>query len=202
MGKKEKEKQKQVGLPQELKMVVVGDGGVGKSSLTLRFVVEKFIDEYDPTIEDSYRKEVCVGDDQTHIFDILDTAGYEEWGCFNQDRYYYQGEFFFVVFAINYESSYLEAKVFIEKIARIKDGLNAYIMLVGNKKDLEESRKVDTMDAQEYADEKCIPYIEVSAKTGEGVEDMFIGLARHAKDNPFPEESERIQRAANIKRAV
>jgi GTPase KRas protein len=58
--------------------VVLGGGGVGKSALTIRLVTDNFLDgEYDPTIEDSYRKQVMI-DEETALLDILDTAGQEE----------------------------------------------------------------------------------------------------------------------------
>ncbi len=62
----------------EYKLVVLGRGGVGKSCLTMRFVSNQFLEEYDPTIEDSYRKRVCI-DDESCLLDILDTAGPEEY---------------------------------------------------------------------------------------------------------------------------
>ena len=58
----------------EYKLVVVGGGGVGKSALTIQFIQNHFVDEYDPTIEDSYRKQ-CMIDEEVAILDVLDTAG-------------------------------------------------------------------------------------------------------------------------------
>jgi len=69
----------------EYKLVVVGRGGVGKSCLTIRFVSNHFLEESDPTIEDSYRKQMCI-DDEPCLLDILDTAGPEE---FRSVYYYY-----------------------------------------------------------------------------------------------------------------
>ena len=63
-------------MPKEFKLVVVGGGGVGKSAITIQLIQSHFVDEYDPTIEDSYRKQ-CVVDGQQVILDILDTAGQE-----------------------------------------------------------------------------------------------------------------------------
>ena len=57
----------------EFKIVVLGSGGVGKSCLTLRFVQGNFVERYDPTIEDSYRKQTMI-DNQACMMDILDTA--------------------------------------------------------------------------------------------------------------------------------
>lgn len=62
----------------EYKLVVVGGGGVGKSALTIQFIQSHFVDEYDPTIEDSYRKQ-CVIDEEVALLDVLDTAGQEEY---------------------------------------------------------------------------------------------------------------------------
>jgi len=64
----------------EYKLVIVGGGGVGKSALTIQLIQNHFIDEYDPTIEDSYRKQVTI-DDETCLLDILDTAGQEEYSA-------------------------------------------------------------------------------------------------------------------------
>lgn len=67
----------------EYKIVVVGGGGVGKSALTIQFIQSYFVDEYDPTIEDSYRKQVVI-DDKVSILDILDTAGQEEYSAMRE----------------------------------------------------------------------------------------------------------------------
>lgn len=52
----------------EYKLVVVGGGGVGKSALTIQFIQSHFVEEYDPTIEDSYRKQ-CVIDEEVAVLD-------------------------------------------------------------------------------------------------------------------------------------
>ena len=76
----------------EYKLVIVGGGGVGKSALTIQLIQNHFIDEYDPTIEDSYRKQVTI-DEETCLLDILDTAGQEEYSAMrpiheNRTRFY------------------------------------------------------------------------------------------------------------------
>ncbi|CAH8519635.1 unnamed protein product [Schistosoma mattheei] len=62
----------------EYKLVVVGAGGVGKSALTIQLIQNHFVEEYDPTIEDSYRKQMVI-DGEICLLDILDTAGQEEY---------------------------------------------------------------------------------------------------------------------------
>lgn len=71
---------------------MLGGGGVGKSALTIRLVTDNFLDEYDPTIEDSYRK-TCMIDQEMAMLEILDTAGQEEFSSM-QDQV---RRFFFVM---------------------------------------------------------------------------------------------------------
>uniref|UniRef100_A0A8D2CXT2 Small monomeric GTPase n=1 Tax=Sciurus vulgaris TaxID=55149 RepID=A0A8D2CXT2_SCIVU len=79
--------------------MVVKAGGVGKSTLTIQLIQSHFVDEYDPTIEDSYLKQVVI-DGETCLLDILDTAGQEEYSAM-RDQYMRTGEAFLCVFAIN-----------------------------------------------------------------------------------------------------
>ena len=88
----------------DYKLVVVGDGGVGKSALTIQLIQNHFVDEYDPTIEDSYRKQVVI-DKETCLLDILDTAGQEEYSAM-RDQYMRTGEGFLIVFAVNNAKSF------------------------------------------------------------------------------------------------
>lgn len=91
------------------KLIMVGSGGVGKSALTLQFMYGDFIEEYDPTKADSYRKKVVL--DGTECFiDILDTAGQEEYAAI-RDNYYRSGEGFFCVFSITEIESFQHTQV-------------------------------------------------------------------------------------------
>lgn len=74
MGKKAKQE-----LPL-YKVIMVGSGGVGKSALTLQFMYGDFVEEYDPTKADSYRKKITLDGHECQI-DILDTAGQEEYAA-------------------------------------------------------------------------------------------------------------------------
>ncbi|XP_042608716.1 GTPase HRas isoform X1 [Cyprinus carpio] len=146
----------------EYKLVVVGAGGVGKSALTIQLIQNHFVDEYDPTIEDSYRKQVVI-DGETCLLDILDTAGQEEYSAM-RDQYMRTGEGFLCVFAINNTKSFEDIHQYREQIKRVKDSDDVPMVLVGNKCDLP-TRMVDTRQAQELARSYGIPFIETSAKT-------------------------------------
>jgi len=88
----------------EYKIVVLGAGGVGKSALTIRLVTDNFLEEYDPTIEDSYRKSVII-DDQNALLDILDTAGQEEFSSM-QDQWMREGKGFLLVYTITSRATF------------------------------------------------------------------------------------------------
>ncbi|KAF7495709.1 GTPase -like protein [Sarcoptes scabiei] len=162
----------------EYKLVVVGAGGVGKSALTIQLIQNHFVDEYDPTIEDSYRKQVVI-DDETCLLDILDTAGQEEYSAM-RDQYMRTGEGFLLVFAVNNAKSYEDIASYREQIKRVKDSDDVPMVLVGNKCDLS-YRAVDMFGANEVAKNYGIPFIETSAKTRMGVDDAFYTLVREIR---------------------
>nr|WEL12725.1 GTPase KRas 1 [Halisarca dujardinii]WEL12757.1 Ras GTPase [Halisarca dujardinii] len=162
----------------EYKLVVVGAGGVGKSALTIQLIQNHFVDEYDPTIEDSYRKQVVI-DSETCLLDILDTAGQEEYSAM-RDQYMRTGEGFLCVFAVDNKKSFEDVETYRGQILRVKDLDDIPMLLVGNKVDLPR-REVDNKDASEYAKSKNMPYIETSAKTRQGVDDAFYCLVREIR---------------------
>eukprot|EP01095_Lingulamoeba_sp_RSL-Kostka_P001124 TRINITY_DN115_c0_g1_i6.p1 TRINITY_DN115_c0_g1~~TRINITY_DN115_c0_g1_i6.p1 ORF type:complete len:193 (+),score=87.61 TRINITY_DN115_c0_g1_i6:72-650(+) len=166
----------------EYKLVIVGGGGVGKSALTIQLIQNHFVDEYDPTIEDSYRKQVTI-DDETCLLDILDTAGQEEYSAM-RDQYMRSGQGFLTVFAINSRSSFDEITSFREQMIRIKEEDKVPMVVVGNKCDLENKRQVPTSEGQDLAKSFGCPFFETSAKARINVEEAFYDLVREIrKDN-------------------
>ncbi|KAF7221188.1 GTPase KRas [Nothobranchius furzeri] len=162
----------------EYKLVVVGAGGVGKSALTIQLIQNHFESEYDPTIEDSYRRQVVI-DGETCLLDILDTAGQEEYSAM-RDQYMRTGEGFLCVFAINNTKSFEDVHLYREQIYRVKDSDRVPMVLVGNKSDLS-TRTVETRLAQELARSYSVPFVETSAKTRQGVEEAFYSLVREIR---------------------
>lgn len=160
----------------EYKLVVVGGGGVGKSALTIQLIQSHFVDEYDPTIEDSYRKQ-CTVDNEQVMLDILDTAGQEEYLAM-REQYMRTGEGFLLVYAINSRNSLDELQVFYEQIQRVKDSENVPVLVVGNKSDLEIERQVSFEEGAAFAKSLGCPFLETSAKQRINVEEAFYGLVR------------------------
>ncbi|KAJ3444337.1 ras-like protein rasd [Anaeramoeba flamelloides] len=182
----------------EYKLVVVGGGGVGKSALTIQLVQSHFVDEYDPTIEDSYRRQVVI-DEETCLLDILDTAGQEEYSAM-RDSYMRAGEGFLIVFAINSRNSFDEVSSFREQITRVKDSDDVPMIIVGNKNDLENERQVSQGEGTDLAKSFNCPFIETSAKTRINVEEAFFGLVREIRKIKFGTKEENTENTKKKKK--
>ncbi|ORZ09479.1 ras-like protein 3 [Absidia repens] len=160
----------------EYKLVMVGGGGVGKSALTIQFIQSHFVDEYDPTIEDSYRKQ-CVIDGETALLDVLDTAGQEEYSAM-REQYMRNGEGFLLVYSITSRMSFEEITTFYQQICRVKDRDSFPMVLVANKSDLESDRQVSTQEGRDLAKEFGSEFIETSAKQRTNVDEAFHDVVR------------------------
>ncbi|KAI9908108.1 hypothetical protein PsorP6_003703 [Peronosclerospora sorghi] len=146
----------------EYKLVVLGSGGVGKSALTIRLVTDNFLEDYDPTIEDSYRKQTTI-DNSPALLDILDTAGQEEYTSM-QDQWMREGKGFLLVYSVTSRSSFDDIAAFKDKILRAKDVDNVPIVLVGNKCDLEAQRQVAANEGKDLSRHWGCAFMETSAK--------------------------------------
>jgi len=160
-----------------LKIVVLGSGGVGKSALTVQFVQGIFVEQYDPTIEDSYRKQVEL-DNRSVMLEILDTAGTEQFTAM-RDLYMKNGQGFVLVYSIIAQSTFNDLPDLREQILRVKDMDSVPMVLVGNKCDLVDQRVISTDQGQSCASRfgNC-SFLESSAKTKTNVEQIFFDLIR------------------------
>lgn len=160
----------------QFKITVLGSGGVGKSAITIRFVRDKFIEDYDPTIEDSYKKELVV-DNENAVLTITDTAG-EEVFCAMLDQWIREGQGFLLVYSIITRSTFDEAKMLYEKIKSIHGKNKVSIILVGNKCDLTTQRQVQTSEGADLANTWGIPFFETSANTHINITQTFESVVR------------------------
>lgn len=167
----------------EYKLVVLGSGGVGKSALTVQFVQGIFVEKYDPTIEDSYRKQVEI-DGQQCMLEILDTAGTEQFTAM-RDLYMKNGQGFVLVYSIIAQSTFNDLPDLRDQILRVKDKDEVPMVLVGNKCDLTDQRVISTEQGQELANKFNSAFLEASAKTKTNVDLIFNTLIRQInKLNP------------------
>lgn len=163
------------------KVIVIGSGGVGKSALTLQFMYDEFVEDYEPTKADSYRKKIMLDGKEAQI-DILDTAGQEDYAAI-RDNYFRSGEAFLCVYSILEPESLSATEELREQVLRVKnDDKTIPFLLVGNKTDLNNRRMVSQETALEQARQWGVPYVETSAKTRQNVDQVFIELMRMIRD--------------------
>ncbi|XP_016390285.1 ras-related protein Rap-1b-like [Sinocyclocheilus rhinocerous] len=120
---------------------------------TVQFVQGIFVEKYDPTIEDSYRKQVEV-DGQQCMLEILDTAGTEQFTAM-RDLYMKNGQGFALVYSITAQSTFNDLQDLREQILRVKDTDDVPMILVGNKCDLEDERVVGKEQSMILVGNKC-----------------------------------------------
>ncbi|BGP58115.1 hypothetical protein JCM8202_006183 [Rhodotorula sphaerocarpa] len=159
------------------KLVLLGESAVGKSSLVLQFVKGQFDDYRESTIGAAFLTQtVPVASGNFVKFEIWDTAGQERYKSL-APMYYRSAHAAVVVYDITSAPSLLKARSWIAELQRQADpGIT--VMLVGNKLDLaEEQRQVSTEEAEKFAADEGLMFMEVSAKTAEGVKDVFDQIA-------------------------
>ncbi|TKS79910.1 Ras-related protein [Collichthys lucidus] len=168
----------------EYKVVVLGSGGVGKSALTVQFVTGSFIEKYDPTIEDFYRKEIEV-DSSPSVLEILDTAGTEQFASM-RDLYIKNGQGFILVYSLVNQQSFQDIKPMRDQIIRVKRYERVPMILVGNKVDLEGEREVSSGEGKALAQDWNCPFMETSAKNKGSVDELFAEIVRQMNYSTVP----------------
>ena len=166
-------------MAQLVKMCVFGGGGVGKSASTIRFTRNQFIYEYDPTIEDNYRKQ-CLVDNEVSMIDIVDLSGEEEYAAL-REQLIRNVKGYMLVYSITSRSSLDELSGIREQILRVRDLDYVPMVVIGNKCDLEMNRQVSFEEGKELATLFECPFFETSAKEGTNIEEAFLQLLREIR---------------------
>jgi len=161
----------------QFKLVLLGESAVGKSSLVLRFVKDQFDDYRESTIGAAFLTQTVTLEDQTTVkFEIWDTAGQERYKSL-APMYYRNANCAVVVYDITQTASLEKARTWIRELQRQADP-SIVIALCGNKLDLAARRQVSQEEAKKYAEEEGLMWMETSAKTGEGVAEVFTAIAK------------------------
>ena len=153
------------------------------------FLCLQFVEDYEPTKADSYRKKVVLGGRECQI-DILDTAGQEDYVVV-RDNYFRSGEGFLCVFSLVDRETFAAASDFREQILRVKVDDHIPIILVGNKLDLADNqqREVPEEEAAALASQWGVAYLETSAKTKVNVDKVYYDLlSKVAERKTVPSE--------------
>ena len=157
------------------KLLLIGDSGVGKSCLLLRFADDTYTESYISTIGVDFKIRTIELDGKTIKLQIWDTAGQERFRTITS-AYYRGAHGIIVVFDVTDQESFNNVKQWLHEIDRYACQ-NVKKLLVGNKCDLASKRAVPTEQAQEFADSLGIQYLETSAKNSTNVEKAFTTMA-------------------------
>jgi len=161
------------------KLLLIGDSGVGKSSLLLRFADDTYTESYISTIGVDFKIRTVDIEGKTVKLQIWDTAGQERFRTITSS--YYRGAHgIIVVYDVTDEDSFSNVKQWLNEIDRYANE-NVNKLLVGNKSDLVSKKKVDFETATAFANEIGIPFLETSAKTSTNVEQAFVTMAQEIK---------------------
>lgn len=165
----------------DIPVVVLGSGAVGKSCITIQYIQGHFVEKYDATIEDVYRKPVEV-DHQAAVLTIVDTAGQDAFGTI-RDQYLKRGQGFLLVYSIADSESFQQLKRIYAQLLRTKgDHTQMSCVVVGNKLDLAAQRSVSYDEGKLFASHAKSPFVEISAKNRAQVEEVFAMLVRNIRE--------------------
>ena len=184
------------GIP--LKIAVLGQTLVGKSALTFRFINDKFPNEHDTTIEDSYSFTAKIDGINCQL-EILDTAGQDDYQTM-LDTWINSSDGFVLVYSIDNKESFESTKKRYERILKLKGEQKVAIVVAGNKCDLEESRKVSKEEAENFCLSNKITFMETSALKVINVKEAFLSCAKGLLQINFPEKYKNVGKEGGKKK--
>lgn len=158
------------------KYIIIGDMGVGKSCLMQRFTEQRFKQDLPHTIGVEFGTMIVDINGDLVKLQIWDTAGQERFRSVT--RGYYRGAAgALLVYDVTRRQTFAHVATWLAD-ARSNTNPHTVMILVGNKADLEESREVTVEEAQRFADENNLLFVETSAKNGTNVENAFVNTAK------------------------
>ncbi|XP_056634923.1 ras-related protein Rab-21-like [Diorhabda carinulata] len=162
------------------KVVLLGEGCVGKTSLVIRYIEDKFNPKHISTIQASFLTKKLNLDGNRVNLSIWDTAGQEKFHALGP-IYYRSSNGAVLVYDITDEDSFQKVKSWVKELRKML-GSDISLVIVGNKSDLEKDRHVDLEVAKTYAEKVKAMHYQTSAKLNEGVEEMFLALTQKMLD--------------------
>ena len=154
------------------KYIIIGDSAVGKSNILLRYIHDNFNEEFQSTIGVEFGAKNIKLEDKVYRIQIWDTAGQETFRSITR-AYYKNSVCAFVVYDITNRNSFQNVKSWIED-CRKQSPKTVFMVLIGNKVDLEDSRQVSYEEGSVFAEKNGMLFFETSAKTGKNIEEIFL----------------------------
>eukprot|EP01114_Cavostelium_apophysatum_P005422 TRINITY_DN1638_c0_g1_i1.p1 TRINITY_DN1638_c0_g1~~TRINITY_DN1638_c0_g1_i1.p1 ORF type:complete len:185 (+),score=35.83 TRINITY_DN1638_c0_g1_i1:124-678(+) len=171
------------------KICVMGYRAVGKSTITIQFVENHFVETYNPTIENTFHKTIRhKGTD--YIAEIIDTAGQDEYSIF-QKHYALGMHGYILVYSVTSQKSFDMIKLLNDKILNALGTPKVPRVIVGNKTDLIMERKVTKEEAQALANQWGCGFLECSGKLNEHVDDIFNTMVSEIEKDSTPTQPEK-----------
>ncbi|RZB66641.1 ras-related protein Rab-21 [Asbolus verrucosus] len=158
------------------KVVLLGEGCVGKTSLVLRYVEDKFNSNHVTTVQASFLNKKLNIEGKRINLAIWDTAGQEKFHALGP-IYYRSSNGAVLVYDITDEDSFQKVKSWVKELRKIL-GADICLVIAGNKTDLEKNRHVSLEEAETYSSKVGAIHFQTSAKLNKGVEEMFLTLTQ------------------------
>lgn len=185
--------------PLLIKLLLIGDSGVGKSCLLLRFTENNFNESYITTIGIDFKiREVDI-DGQLCKLQIWDTAGQERFRTITS-AYYRGAQGIALIYDVTSRESFSNVGYWMTHMQKYA-ATNVCKVLIGNKTDMVDKRVVSTTEGQQLATQSSCAFYETSAKSGEGVEHGFLELAKTIKQRratAAPEETDKAKKGLKV----
>ncbi|KYR02851.1 Rab GTPase [Tieghemostelium lacteum] len=163
------------------KIVLLGEGCVGKTSIVLRYIQNIFKDKHEMTLHAGFFQKTINIDGKRVGLTIWDTAGQERFHALGP-IYYRGSQGALVVYDITDNDSYIKAKNWIKELKTML-GSDITLCIIGNKSDLEKSRVVTLEEAEAYAKSVGAKHYSASAKLNRGVQELFLDLTQRMLSN-------------------